>query len=94
MARSTVRYRSEIPTHASWAQDGSLLAVSLGPYVVLYDPSTMLVVKTLTCPECSVVQSAHFIGRSGRYIALRGPKDLILWDLVFDSGIYIFISRV
>ncbi|KAI0686656.1 WD40 repeat-like protein [Cytidiella melzeri] len=85
VARSTVRYRSEIPTHASWAQDGSLLAVSLGPYVVLYDPSTMLVLKTLSCPECSAIASTHFIGRSGRYIAIKGQRDLVLWDLVMDS---------
>ncbi|KAI0347808.1 WD40 repeat-like protein [Trametopsis cervina] len=85
VARSTVQFRSEIPTHSSWSQDGSLLSVSLGPYVVLYDPNTMLAVKTLTCPECEVVTSTHFVGKSGRYIVIRGQTDLVLWDLVHDN---------
>lgn len=85
-----MRFRTEVPTHASWSQDGSLIAVSLGPYVALYDPNTMLVVKTLSCPECSTVLSTHFIGRSGRYIAIRGQRDLVLWDLICDSGALLF----
>ncbi|KAJ3556436.1 hypothetical protein NM688_g2023 [Phlebia brevispora] len=85
VARSTTRFRSEVPTHASWSLDGSLLTVSLGPYAVLYDPSTMLVIKNLTCPECPLVLSTHFVGQGGRYLAFRGYRDLVLWDLITES---------
>lgn len=86
VARSTMHFRSEIPTHISWSHDGSLLAVAFGQYVVLYDPSTAITFRTIVCPECEVVSSAHFIGKDSRYLAIRGQKDLVLWDLVTESG--------
>lgn len=94
VARSTTRFRTQIPSHASWSADGSLLVVSLGAYVVLYDPSTMLAMKTLTFPECPLILSAHFVGRGGRYLALRGPRDLILWDVVTESGTFHLLHRL
>ncbi|KAH9942941.1 WD40 repeat-like protein [Amylocystis lapponica] len=65
VARSTFRFRSEIPTHVSWSPDGSLFAVSVG------------LIKA--------VSSARFVGRNGRYLAVTGVRDLMLWDLVTQS---------
>lgn len=75
--------------HASWSPDGSLLAISLGPYVALYDPITTALRQALTSPECQVATSAHFVGRRGRYLAVVGGSELVLWDLVTQSGMFL-----
>ena len=54
--------------------------------MVLYEPSTMLVIKTVTCPECPSVVSTHFVGRGDRYLAIQGHREVILWDLITESG--------
>lgn len=86
VTRSSFHFRSNTPSHASWSADGSILAVSQAPHVVLYDPATCIPIKTLTCPESNNVSSAHFIGRSGRYLAAIDKRNLVLWDLVTQTG--------
>ncbi|KAG7452299.1 WD40 repeat-like protein [Guyanagaster necrorhizus] len=83
--RSTFSFRSQTPTCVSWAPDASLLAVSLGIYIVLYDPITCTSHRILTTPECPEVSSNFFVGTSGRYLAVVGGHDLALWDLVLQS---------
>ncbi|KAI0715399.1 WD40 repeat-like protein [Earliella scabrosa] len=85
VARSTLRFRTEVPTDVSWSPDGSLLAVSVGSHVAVYEPDTNALCQVLTCPDCTVVSSVHFVGSSGRYLAVSGPRDVLLWDLVFQS---------
>ncbi|KAK0456061.1 WD40-repeat-containing domain protein [Armillaria borealis] len=83
--RSTFSFRSQTPTSVSWALDASLLAVSLGIYIVLYDPITCTSQRILTTPECPEVSSNYFVGTSGRYLAVVGGHDVALWDLVLQS---------
>ncbi|KAK0208756.1 WD40-repeat-containing domain protein [Desarmillaria ectypa] len=85
VVRSTFSFRSKTPTSTSWAPDASLLAVSLGVYIVLYDPITCTSHRILTTPECPEVSSNYFVGTSGRYLAVVGGHDLALWDLVLQS---------
>ncbi|OBZ79932.1 WD repeat-containing protein 75 [Grifola frondosa] len=85
VARSTFRFRSEIPTDVSWSPEGSLLAVSVGPYVAIYDPDTNALLQVLTCAECKVVSSARFVGVSGRFLAVHGAQDVMLWDLISQT---------
>lgn len=85
VARSALRFRTEIPTDVSWSPDGSLLAVSVGSHVAVYEPDTNALCQVLTCPDCTAVSSVHFVGSSGRYLAVSGPRDVLLWDLVFQS---------
>ncbi|EKM61312.1 uncharacterized protein PHACADRAFT_180447 [Phanerochaete carnosa HHB-10118-sp] len=85
VTRATVRSRSETPTRVAWSRDGSLMAVASGPYVTLYDPSTMLAVRIIICPECEFVSSVCFVGRTSRYLALRSHSDIALWDLITES---------
>ncbi|KAJ7631055.1 WD40 repeat-like protein [Roridomyces roridus] len=82
VARSSFNFQNEIPSHVSWSPDGSLLAVTLPHRTVLFDPSTNLVRHTLASPECGDFKASHFIGKAGRYLAVAGPVDLVLWDLV------------
>jgi NET1-associated nuclear protein 1 (U3 small nucleolar RNA-associated protein 17) len=63
-----------------------MMAVACGPYVPLYDPVTNALRQVLTCSECKHVVSVHFLGSSGRYLAIAGKRDLVLWDLVAQSG--------
>ena len=88
VARATLKHRTDIPTHATWSSDGSILAVALGPNVALYDPHTTALIQTLASPECIKVTSTAFIGRGSRYLAVSGHRDVILWDLVSQSGKY------
>ncbi|KAI0079626.1 WD40 repeat-like protein [Panus rudis PR-1116 ss-1] len=85
VARSTFRFRDETPSHAEYSFDGSLLAVSLGCYVAVYDPETTILVQTFTSPDCSRVLSAHFIGRSSRFLATVGVRDVVLWDIISQT---------
>ena len=41
---------------------------------------------SLTCSECRDSTSVHFIGEKGRYLAVAGAHDLVLWDLVNQSS--------
>ncbi|KAJ8523307.1 hypothetical protein ONZ45_g181 [Pleurotus djamor] len=50
--RSILKYKDNLPTHTSWAPDGSLLAVSFGPHVVVYDAPSTTLLRTLTTPQC------------------------------------------
>ncbi|CDO72978.1 hypothetical protein BN946_scf185007.g32 [Trametes cinnabarina] len=70
VARSTLRFRDEIPSDLSWSPDGSLLAVSVGSHVAIYDPETNALFQVLTAPECPTVSSAQFVGSAGRYIVV------------------------
>ncbi|KAI0830514.1 WD40 repeat-like protein [Trametes gibbosa] len=85
VARSVLRFRDETPRDISWSPDGSLLAVPLGSHVAIYDPETNALCRVVTCPECKTVLSAQFVGSSGRYLVINGPRDVILWDLVSQS---------
>lgn len=85
VARSTLRFRTEVPTDVAWSPDGSLLAVSVGSHVAIYEPETNALCQVLTCPEAATVSSVHFVGSSGRYLAVSGARDVFLWDLVFQS---------
>lgn len=63
----------------------------------MYDASTNLLTGVLTCPECPVVLSAQFVGRSSRYLAAYSPRDLVLWDVITQTGVSLFLytrSRV
>ncbi|KAI0778384.1 WD40 repeat-like protein [Trametes elegans] len=85
VARSTLRFRDETPSDVSWAPDGSLLAVAVGSHVALYDSDTNALCQVLTSPECAVVSSVQFMGSSGRYLVVSGPRDVLLWNLVLQS---------
>ncbi|RPD82358.1 WD40 repeat-like protein [Lentinus tigrinus ALCF2SS1-7] len=85
VARSILRFRTEIPTDVSWSPDGSLLAVSVGSHIAIYEPDTNALCQVLTCPDSATVSSVHFVGSSGRYLAVSGARDVFLWDLVFQS---------
>ncbi|KAI0375205.1 WD40 repeat-like protein [Pilatotrama ljubarskyi] len=85
VARSTLRFRTETPSDVSWSPDGSLLAVSVGSHVAIYDPDTNALHQVLTCPECATMCRVQFLGSSGRYMVISGPRDVLLWDLVLQN---------
>lgn len=93
---ATLRFRSEIPKSVSWSPDSSLIAVAVGPYVTLYDPSTKLLRSSLTFPEGHSIQGVHFIGHLGRHLLASTARSLIMWDLVIGRGIIlpIFSSAI
>jgi len=86
VARSTFSLRSEIPRSVSWSTDGSLLAISFGPFIAICDSTTNTLCQTFTSPECKATTSAHFVGKGGRYLVVAGDHDLVLWDVVALRG--------
>jgi NET1-associated nuclear protein 1 (U3 small nucleolar RNA-associated protein 17) len=54
--------------------------------VVLYDSLDNSVVQVLTTYECSKVIWAHFMGKTGRYLAAVGQHDVVIWDLILQCG--------
>ncbi|KAJ7225364.1 WD40 repeat-like protein [Mycena pura] len=85
VARSTSNVQNESPSHVSWSPDESLLAVTLPRRVALFTPSNNALRHTLTSPGSGSFNAAHFIGKAGRYLAVIGDVDLLLWDLVDRS---------
>ncbi|KAF7303325.1 WD40 repeat-like protein [Mycena kentingensis (nom. inval.)] len=82
IVRSSYNVQNGPPLLVSWSPDGSLLAVTLPRKVMLFAPSTNQPVHTLAYPECSRFESTNFVGKGGRYIAVAGETDVLLWDLV------------
>ncbi|KAI0278152.1 WD40-repeat-containing domain protein [Russula aff. rugulosa BPL654] len=83
VARSRLTFKREIPWSISWSPDGSLLAVGFGAYVAIYDPPSNALIRTFTSSELrGPVRSVHFLGHEGRFLAVAGRSDVVLWDLV------------
>ncbi|KAL1739499.1 WD40-repeat-containing domain protein [Schizophyllum fasciatum] len=83
--RSSFRFRTEMPSKASWSPDGSLLAVATSSSVAVYDPNTTQLRHTLTAPECKAPTDVSFLGTTGRYMAVAGGRDVVVWDLLFQT---------
>jgi NET1-associated nuclear protein 1 (U3 small nucleolar RNA-associated protein 17) len=60
--------------------------VTLGAFVVLYDPTTNAVLQVLTSAECPRPRSACFVGQGGRYVLVASVQNVVLWDLVDQSS--------
>lgn len=75
-----------MPKSLSWSFDSSLLAISLGPHVAIYDPESNVIRETISSPECPVTKAVDFIGKGSRYLAIVGLQEIVLWDLVLQSG--------
>lgn len=58
----------------------------MGPCVNLYDSALNVLRQVLTSHNCKAPSSAQFIGRSGRYLAVVGVWDVVLWDVPAQSG--------
>ncbi|KAJ3880820.1 WD40 repeat-like protein [Lentinula edodes] len=84
ITRSSFSFRNEVPSHVSWSPDGSLLAVTFGTHVSLYDALTNIHRTTFTSPECPHAYMSHFVGR-GRFLAVQGKQELVVWDIVSRS---------
>lgn len=89
VCRSSFAYRDTTPQHIVWAPDGSLMAVSQGPFITLWDPHTLVMQAHLSSPDIKHVSSCQFVGRQGRYLAaLSSQARLLVWDLVFESVVW------
>ena len=87
VARSSLSFKREIPWTVSWSPDGSLLAAAFGAYVAIYDPPSNALIRAFTTSELrGPVRSVHFLGREGRFLAVAGRTDVVLWDLVTQRG--------
>ncbi|KAG7099626.1 hypothetical protein E1B28_001454 [Marasmius oreades] len=84
ISRSSLTFRSKVPSSVTWSPDGTLLAVCLENQVSVYDPYTSVLRCTLTSPEFTAAKSAHYLGR-GRYLAVIGSNELVIWDIVLHT---------
>jgi NET1-associated nuclear protein 1 (U3 small nucleolar RNA-associated protein 17) len=94
VARSRLTFKREIPWSISWSPDGSLLAVGFGTYVAIYDPPSNALIRTFATSELrGPVRSVHFLGHEGRFLAVAGRSDVVLWDLVTQKGkLYMYLT--
>jgi NET1-associated nuclear protein 1 (U3 small nucleolar RNA-associated protein 17) len=87
VARSSLTFRREIPWSSTWSPDGSLLAVAFGTYVTIYDPSSNALIRAFAASELrGRIRSVSFLGSDGRFLAVAGLSDVVLWDLVKQKG--------
>jgi NET1-associated nuclear protein 1 (U3 small nucleolar RNA-associated protein 17) len=87
VARSSLTFKREIPWSITWSPDGSLLAVAFGAYVAIYDSSSNALIRAFTASELrGRIRSVSFLGEDGRFLAVAGLSDVVLWDLVKQKG--------
>lgn len=84
--RASFSFHSEIPTDACWSPDGSLLALSLNRQIALYDPTSNRQIESLAIPEIRKIHGVSFVGSTGRYLAIRARRVVVIWDLVSQQG--------
>ncbi|KAJ6519978.1 WD40 repeat-like protein [Mycena sanguinolenta] len=82
VARSTLSLQNDAPSQVSWSPDASLMAVTMPTRVAIFDPSSNLLRHSVAFPELGPIAGTYFIGKAGRYLAIVGAVDLVLWDLV------------
>ncbi|OCB85603.1 hypothetical protein A7U60_g7252 [Sanghuangporus baumii] len=82
ISRSIISSRSEIPSDACWSPDGSILAVSFGRQIALYDSHSNFPLSHLAAMDIRTIESIRFVGRRGRYLFATGRNNAVLWDLV------------
>ncbi|THH10974.1 hypothetical protein EW145_g971 [Phellinidium pouzarii] len=92
ISRSSFCFRSELPSDARWAPDGSLLAVCFPHQTALYDPHSNLLLDCLLTSEIRKPESIRFVGRSGRYLLTSGRNHVVLWDLVTRTVCWHYFS--
>lgn len=80
--RSIFGYRNLPASQARWSPDGSLLLVSFGSFLTLWEPSSNTLAAALSCPELRRGSRMEFVGKSGRYVAMSSGKTVAVWDLV------------
>lgn len=85
VARSVFGYRETVPAQAAWSPDGSLLAVSQGAFVTLWEPVSNSLIMALSCPELKTSTLLSFAGQAARYIVVGNSKTIVCWDLVTSS---------
>jgi NET1-associated nuclear protein 1 (U3 small nucleolar RNA-associated protein 17) len=87
VARSSLSFKRETPWSVSWSPDGSLLAVGFGAYMAIYDPLTNALIQAFAASELrGRVRAVRFLGNDGRFLAVAGLSDVVLWDLVTQKG--------
>src|SRR6266404_3161274 len=93
VARSSLTFKREIPWCTTWSPDGSLLAVAFGTYVAICDPSSNAIIRALTASELrGRICSISFLGDDGRFLAVAGVSDVVLWDLIKQKGMLFSLS--
>ena len=61
--------------------------MGFGTYVAIYDPPSNALIRTFATSELrGPVFSVHFLGHEGRFLAVAGRSDVVLWDLVTQKG--------
>lgn len=62
--------------------------MAAGSFIPIYDTATYALLQVLVASECDRVISAHFLGNGGRFLAVAGERDLVLWDLISHTSEY------
>lgn len=84
--RSSFSFRKDIPKHAAVSTDGSLLAVIFGESINLHESYSGKLLESICSSQIRTADLVCFVGRSGRYLLVKGNRDCVLWDVVGRSG--------
>ena len=61
--------------------------MGFGAYVAIYDPPSNALIRAFVASELrGRVRSVQFLGSEGRFLAVAGASDVMLWDLVTQKG--------
>ncbi|WVO12741.1 hypothetical protein L204_100349 [Cryptococcus depauperatus] len=80
--RSTFNYRNLSIHSSAFSPDASILALSHGDVVTLWDVENNSLLKVLDCGLDTVVMNIGFVGAEGRYLVGTGKKGAIVWDML------------
>ncbi|CAG8502647.1 2795_t:CDS:10 [Ambispora gerdemannii] len=75
-------YRQETPQKAIFSEDGSVLAIALGPFITLWDPILNEFHGELShVPLTLTIKNLMFLSQSSPYLVSTTKDYLYLWDL-------------
>jgi NET1-associated nuclear protein 1 (U3 small nucleolar RNA-associated protein 17) len=82
MCRSVGVYRDDVPSTASFSEDGGILAVGFGQLITLWDPYLNSIQGVLAQPQSEVIETVHFFGDGHPFLIAKTKKHLYVWNIL------------
>ncbi|KAL7752163.1 NET1-associated nuclear protein 1 [Sorochytrium milnesiophthora] len=91
--RSSGYFRDLAPESVAWSDDGSLLAVSFGHMITLWDPATMSLQHVLSVPTYARVRRLAFGSAKCPYLLSATSGGIYVWNLLTLSIAWSYAVR-
>ncbi|OCF39890.1 NET1-associated nuclear protein 1 (U3 small nucleolar RNA-associated protein 17) [Kwoniella heveanensis CBS 569] len=92
--RSTFDYRGMPILDAAFSSDATIVAITHGSVITLWDVESNILLKVLDTTSGTVISKIRFIGSEGRYLVGSGEEQgLVVWDLLSCEAAWAITSQ-